>query len=1011
MKALQRSLDWLENPEVYAVNREEAHSSHLFYEAEEDIYAGGEMPLKQSLDGTWKFAFASCPNERPAEFYRMDYDCSEFGTIEVPGHIQTQGYDRCQYVNTQYPWDGREELRPPRISHTDNPVGCYVKEFYVNEMLRGKRTYLSFQGVETAFYVWLNGVFIGYSEDSFTPAEFEITGALREGENKLAVEVYKRSSASWLEDQDFWRFSGIFREVYLYAVPRSHVRDYFWKGSLDDTYTDGVFCLEAELQGEPCTAELVLEDEEGVRLVSETKDSGEALVWEGRIKDVRAWSAEEPHLYRLKLYLRDRDGTLTEVVNEKVGFRRVEMKDGVMCLNGKRIIFRGVNRHEFNIKRGRAVTEEDMLWDIRFLKRCNINAVRTSHYPNQNLWYRLCDEYGIYLIDEANLESHGSWQKLGSCEPSWNVPGSLPEWEACVVDRARSMFERDKNHPSILIWSCGNESYAGENILKMSQFFHEHDDSRLVHYEGVFWNRAYDRISDMESRMYAKPAEIEEYLKDNPQKPYISCEYMHAMGNSCGGMKLYTDLEDKYEKYQGGFIWDYIDQSMLRVNGQGEEVFSYGGDYGDRPTDYEFCGNGIVFADRRETPKAQEVKALYAPLRLTPDRNGVKIENRNLFAGTEDITFVYRVLRDGECIFEKAKKASVPPLGEKYLPLAWPQPDAPGEYVLEVSARTDSRTSWAEAGYETAFGQTAFVRADENEASDGPGDAQAEKPFEVIHGDVNIGVRGEGFSVIFSRPEGGIASLVYDGEEYITRAPKLTFWRASTDNDRGAGYGFERGLWMTAGMFVRPKSCELREEKESVTVTYTYALPAPVTAEVTAAYTVKGDGSIRTEICYGGQEGLPEMPAFGMEFRLRQKYSRFRYYGMGPEENYRDRAEGARLGIFSGTAQDSLTPYLVPQECGGRTGVRWLEISDGSGSGLRFTAETSFEGSVIPYSAYELEAASHREELPPAHYTWLRVLAGQMGVGGDDSWGAPVHPQYLMPADRMWRTVFTIGKI
>lgn len=1013
MKEMYSSLEWLEDPEVFAVNRENAHSSHLFYEAEEDTILGGAMPLRQSLNGTWKFAYAPCPDERPADFYQEDYDCGDFGTIHVPGHIQTQGYDRCHYVNTMYPWDGREELRPPRISHTDNPVGCYVKEFEVNSALRGKRLYISFQGVETAFYVWLNGRFIGYSEDSFTPSEFELTAAVKDGVNKLAVEVYKRSSASWLEDQDFWRFSGIFREVYLYAVPDLHVRDLFWNGSLDDGYTDGIFSLKAEISSRAAgevlqgTAELVLEDAAGRVIISEAKALAKTVCWSGEIPSVCAWSAEKPNLYSLYLYIRSSEGILKEVVKESVGFRRFEMKNGIMLLNGRRIIFRGVNRHEFNVRRGRSVTEDDMLWDIRFMKRHNINAVRTSHYPNQTLWYHLCDKYGIYLIDETNLETHGSWQKYGKCDPSWNVPGSLPEWEACVVDRAKSMFERDKNHPSVLIWSCGNESYAGEDILKMSQFFHEHDSSRLVHYEGVFWNRDYDRISDMESRMYAKPSEIEEYLEGNPKKPYISCEYMHAMGNSCGGMKLYTDLEDRYEQYQGGFIWDYIDQSMLKSNSRGEEVLTYGGDYDDRPTDYEFCGNGIVFADRKVTPKAQEVKALYAPVRLTPDEKGVKIENRNCFIGTDGYIFVYRLLRDGECIFEKALKASVPPLGEKYISLSWPGRDGAGEYVYEVSARLEERTLWSEPGYEIALGQKAVQEECGDRAAE---KGKAESRLKVIRGDVNIGVKGKDFSVIFSRPEGGIASLVYDGTEYITRAPKLTFWRAATDNDRGCGYGFERGVWMTAGMFARTKECILTENDKTVTVKFTYELPKIFTALVTAEYTVSPDGSIRTELCWGGQQGLPEMPAFGMEFRLKEQCSEFRYYGCGPEENYRDRREGARLGIFEGNAEKNITPYLVPQECGNRTGIRWLEVSDRTGRGLKFTGEMPFEGSVLPYSAYELENAVHQEELPKINYTWVRILAGQMGVGGDDSWGAPVHPQYLMPADRVWKTVFTIQR-
>lgn len=613
-------LTWLEDPEVFAVNRKEAHSDHVYYENTEEMVLGADMPLRQSLNGTWYFSYAKNPTVRVKDFYKKDFDCRMFDSIEVPGHIQTQGYDRCQYINTMYPWDGTEYLRPPMVSKEYNPVGSYVKYFVLEKNLQDKPVFVSFQGVETAFYVWLNGVFIGYSEDSFTPAEFELTPYLQDGENKLAVEVYKRSSASWLEDQDFWRFSGIFRDVYLYAVPKTHIEDLSVKSTLDNSYKNGKLYLKLKISGHTdCAVKAVLLNAEE-KIVFEKNIKGNSICEiSGEVENVHAWSAEDPYLYQLYLYVEDQKGNLIEAVPELVGFRTFEMIDKVMHINGKRIVFKGVNRHEFNVRRGRSIKKEDMLWDIEFMKQHNINAVRTSHYPNESLWYRLCDIYGIYLIDETNLESHGSWQKMGECEPSWNVPGSRPEWKEAVLDRAKSMFERDKNHPSILIWSCGNESYAGTCIEAMSDYFHEKDDTRLVHYEGVFWNREFDHISDMESRMYAKPAEIEAFLSNDPKKPYISCEYMHAMGNSCGGMKLYTDLESKYELYQGGFIWDYIDQSMLRKNEQGEEVFAYGGDYDDRATDYEFCTNGIVYADRKISPKAQEVKQLYANVKLTSD--------------------------------------------------------------------------------------------------------------------------------------------------------------------------------------------------------------------------------------------------------------------------------------------------------------------------------------------------------------------------------------------------------
>ena len=998
-------LTWLEDPEVFAVNRKEAHSDHVYYENTEEMVLGADMPLRQSLNGTWYFSYAKNPTVRVKDFYKKDFDCRMFDSIEVPGHIQTQGYDRCQYINTMYPWDGTEYLRPPMVSKEYNPVGSYVKYFVLEKNLQDKPVFVSFQGVETAFYVWLNGVFIGYSEDSFTPAEFELTPYLQDGENKLAVEVYKRSSASWLEDQDFWRFSGIFRDVYLYAVPKTHIEDLSVKSTLDNSYKNGKLYLKLKISGHTdCAVKAVLLNAEE-KIVFEKNIKGNSICEiRGEVENVHAWSAEDPYLYQLYLYVENQKGNLIEAVPELVGFRTFEMIDKVMHINGKRIVFKGVNRHEFNVRRGRSIKKEDMLWDIEFMKQHNINAVRTSHYPNESLWYRLCDIYGIYLIDETNLESHGSWQKMGECEPSWNVPGSRPEWKEAVLDRAKSMFERDKNHPSVLIWSCGNESYAGTCIEAMSDYFHEKDDTRLVHYEGVFWNREFDHISDMESRMYAKPAEIEAFLSNDPKKPYISCEYMHAMGNSCGGMKLYTDLESKYELYQGGFIWDYIDQSMLRKNEQGEEVFAYGGDYDDRATDYEFCTNGIVYADRKISPKAQEVKQLYANVKLTPDENGVLIKNENLFISTEAYTLVYRMMLDGYPIFESMRNVIVQAQEEQYVKLDYPNIEEPGEYTYEVTMELTEDTIWADAGHEICFGQFIKKITEEEE--------QTTKKMQVIYGDVNIGVKGEGFLAMFSKSEGGLASLQYDGTEYITRAPKTSYWRACTNNDRGAKQGFDCSMWLTAGLYQKVIDVKVEELEEQVRITFEYELPTIPKAYSTISYVMSGDGVVHVHLLYKGTEGLPEIPAFGMDFKLKERYHNFEYYGYGPEENYVDRMEGARLGIFEGTAEENLSNYLIPQECGNRVGTRWLKVTDEYGRGLQFTCEEiPFESSVLPYSAYELENALHQEELPKIHYTWVRILAKQMGVGGDDSWGAPVHEQYRIPSDKNLEIAFHVSKL
>ncbi|GHO47536.1 beta-galactosidase [Ktedonospora formicarum] len=767
MNAEKPTLSWLSDPRVFEVNRQEAHSDHRFYTNVEEALQDREMTLKQSLNGRWNFCFAQNPKQRPRDFYREDYNCAGWGTIEVPGHIQLQGWDKCQYINTMYPWDGHSELRPPEVSEAYNPVGSYVKEFELKPELKNQQVYLSFQGVETAFYVWVNGSFIGYSEDSSTPAEFDITQFLHDNTNRVAVEVYKRSSASWIEDQDFWRFSGIFREVYLYTVPKAHVHDLGITTDLASGYTAATLNVRMRLQLEGAGsvfADLILQDDRGRTIAALMNTAcGEDMNLSLPVKEPRLWSAENPYLYRLLIHLYGQDGKTLEAVLQKVGFREFRMIDQIMCLNGKRIVFKGVNRHEFDCRRGRAISKEDMLWDIRFLKRNNINAVRTSHYPNQSEWYRLCDEYGIYLIDETNLESHGSWQKMGKVDPDWVVPGDREDWLDAVLDRAKSMLERDKNHPSVLIWSCGNESFGGLDIFKMSQYFRETDPTRLVHYEGIFRDRRYNGTSDMESRMYAKPREIEDYLQTDPEKPFISCEYMHAMGNSCGGMHLYTELEEKYPKYQGGFIWDYIDQAILTKDDSGREKMAYGGDFDDRATDYAFCTNGIVYPQREPSPKVQEVKFLYQNLKLLPDEKGVLIKNQNLFVSTDEYYLEYSLLRNGEAIFSATMDCPMPAGAEQYFALRLPELRQSGEYALNCSLRHRTANLWTEQGYEQAFGMYVWTVAGME-----PEQTQS-LPLTVVHGDVNIGVHGKDFSVLFSLQEGGIVSLRKHGEEFITR--------------------------------------------------------------------------------------------------------------------------------------------------------------------------------------------------------------------------------------------------
>ena len=640
---MKADITWLDNPEVCRVNQVQAHSDHTYYMDYQEL-AEGQSSLSQSLNGLWKFCYSKNAKERPVEFYKSDFDSSKLDDITVPMHIELAGYDKIHYINTMYPWEGHLYRRPAyslptagdgkgMFSEADyNPVGSYIRIFDLKESLRGKRVSICFEGVEQAMYVWLNGSFVGYAEDSFTVSEFDLTPYLKEEDNILAVEVHKRSTAAFLEDQDFFRFFGIYRNVTLKAKPEAHVEDLWLKPELKENGISGSLKMELKVsakKGQKVLANLKLKNREHEVCLQETILLKEAVnvaasetepyrLYCGELEEtvleaVIPWDNHHPYLYDVLVELTDENGKLLEVVPYPMGFRRLELVDKVIKLNGKRLIINGVNRHEWSAQSGRCITIKEMQQDMECMLKNNINSVRTSHYPNQIPWYYLCDENGIYVMAETNLETHGSFQKFGGNEVSWNVPGSLPEWKEAVIDRARSNFEAFKNHTSILFWSLGNESYAGDDIEAMNAYFKSKKDGRLVHYEGVHHNRSYeDTISDVESRMYARPEEIEEYLKNSPKKPYLLCEYMHDMGNSLGGMGSYIKLLDKYEMYHGGYIWDFIDQALwVHDEATGRSVLRYGGDFDDRPSDYEFSANGIVFADRREKPAMQEVRYYY----------------------------------------------------------------------------------------------------------------------------------------------------------------------------------------------------------------------------------------------------------------------------------------------------------------------------------------------------------------------------------------------------------------
>ena len=1000
----------VKNPGYFKENRVEAHSDHKYYGSMEEMEQKQEN-FKYSLNGLWKFHYAKNYGSTVPGFEKESYCCKTWDDIRVPAHIQMEGYGVPQYANVQYPWEGWEEVKPGEIPTEFNPVASYVKYFEVPEAMKGKRVFISFQGAESGIALWLNGIFVGYSEDSFTPSEFELTEYLKEGENKLAAQVFKFTSSSWCEDQDFFRFSGIYRDVYLYAIPNVHVSDLRLRTELDDTYTQGE--LEILLKGTAAGKVKVTLAKNGETTAAAEGELGEESRIVMQVQQPVLWSAEQPELYDILLEVYDEAGVLSEVIPYRIGFRRFEMQGNIMTLNGKRIVFKGVNRHEFSSVSGRCVSKEELLQDIVTMKQNNINAIRTCHYPDTSDVYDLCDEYGLYMIAENNLETHGTWDTEELKEyPDLNniLPCDHPEWEAMMLDRVNSMYQRDKNHTAILIWSCGNESFGGKVIHEMSKFYKKEDPTRLVHYEGLFHDRRYNDTSDMESQMYPSVESIKEFLAKDRTKPFICCEYTHAMGNSCGAMHKYTDLTDTEPLYQGGFIWDYIDQSIYKKDRYGKEYQAYGGDFDDRPCDYNFSGNGIAYGgDREPSPKMQEVKFNYQNITALVEKDKVTVINKNLFINTDTFTCLAILEKDGKEVKRAYMETHTAPLSQDIYELPFQVQTIPGEYAVTVSFRLREDTLWAKAGHEVAFGQGIY---------------QVEQPevghkgkLEVVRSIHNIGVKGDGFRVMFSYLNGGLVSYVYGGVEMIKAIPKPNFWRAPTDNDCGNLMQMRYGQWKLASMYAshkNPDGCvyapELEVQEDCAIVTFTYCLPTIPASKCRLSYKVFGDATVETTLSYDPVKELSDMPEFGVIFKLDADYNKVTWYGMGPEETYTDRMKGAKLGIYENQVADNVARYMVPQECGNKTGVRWAKVTDRKGRGMLFAGD-QMEFSALPWTPHEMENAEHPFELPEVHYTVVRVAAQQMGVGGDDSWGAKTHEEYLLDTKNNMKFTFSFKGI
>lgn len=1014
----------IKNPEIFEQNRLAAHSDHVCYKNELEKIKG-KSSLRYDMNGLWKFAYAKNQSLAPCGFEEADYDCKSWDEIRVPAHIQMEGYDVPIYTNTTYPWEADEFIKPGEVPEIFNPVASYVKYFTIPENMKNKRVCISFQGVESGFALWLNGHYVGYSEDTFDPSDFELTDYIVEGENKLAVRVWKWTSSSWCEDQDFYRFSGIFRDVFLYVLPCAHVEDLSVVPTLNDTFDEGTLNVSIKADGDGIASvklyelgDLSMEKYDRAKLLLEEFDIElrDKAICEGscNVKNPLLWSAEKPNLYEVKIIVKDSHGNETEFISQLAGFRRFEMVDGLMKLNGKRIVFKGVNRHEFSSVTGRVPNRDEAIKDIVTMKKNNINAIRTSHYPDDSMLYELCDIYGIYMIAENNLESHGTWEAYnkGYVDLDFVVPKDKPQWREMMLDRANSCYQRDKNHPAILIWSCGNESFGGKTIYEMSQLFRQLDKHRLVHYEGVFNDRSYNDTSDMESQMYTSVAGIEKFLAENPEKPFICCEYTHAMGNSCGAMHKYTELSDREPRYQGGFIWDYIDQSIYKKDRYGKWFLTYGGDFGDRPTDGDFSGNGICYGGEREaSPKMQEVKFNYQNISVDFDSDYIfTVTNKNLFVNTSVFDAFVILLADGEEVYRTKLQISVPPMEqasyEVPVTLKNSMIDVEKEYCIVVSFVLKENTIWEKAGYEIAFGQH-MIKKPVSEYS-------CDKSVELVVGNGNILVRGEHFKALFSRMNLGMVSYVYGGVEMLPNTiPLPNFWRTPTNNDSGNMMPQRYAQWKIASMYVTTRqdqrfadtSPRVEKNDNNIAITYTYFMPTTPQSSCEVTYRVFGDGTIETTLSYDPVKELGDMPEFGMMFKLDADYDTVKWYGLGPQETYEDRQHGGKYGVYENKVADNIAEYLVPQESGNKCRVRYAKVMDKKGRGMLFFGdELSF--SALPYTPHELENAAHHFELPPVHYTVVRVAKKQMGVGGDDSWGSHTHPEYLLDASEKMEFTF-----
>ncbi|HOU01804.1 MAG: DUF4981 domain-containing protein [Bacteroidales bacterium] len=1012
--------DW-ENPGVTGQNREEPHASFISYGDQESALEGvsANSPNLLSLDGIWKFNLVKSPDQRPSWFFRDDFDTRGWDDIEVPSNWEMKGYDVPIYVNVSYPY----EKNPPFIKHDYNPVGSYKRFFKVPSEWKNKEVFLHFGAVASAFYVWVNEQLVGYSEDSKTPAEFNITKYLKRGRNSIAVEVYRWCDGSYLEDQDFWRMSGIQRSVFLHARPRVYIEDFFAVGDLENNYRDGLLKLNIRLKSTTEKADEMLVNASLFNgrqsLFSESRKvdlSGNKteIDFVKSFPEIKKWSAETPDLYTLLITLQEADGDILECVSSKIGFRKVEIKDSQLLVNGVAIYLKGTDLHEHHDVNGHVIDGATILKDIRVMKSHNINAVRTSHYPQQELWYDMCDKYGLYLIDEANIESHG----IG-----YNKDITLadkPEWAEAHLVRMKAMVERDKNHPSVIIWSLGNEAGDGHNFLNNYKWTKERDLTRPVQYERAEKStNTTERHTDIVCPMYSRIEYLEAYAKDEKNdRPLIMCEYAHAMGNSTGNLQDYWDVIEKYPKLQGAFVWDWVDQGILTTDGNGEKYWAYGGDFGEEgvPSDGNFCINGLTWPDRTPKPGLAEVKKVYQYVGFDPIdlKNGlIRIRNKYDFTNLSVFSFEWEVVADGHIL----QSGNVPLPDFKpgnaldvMLPLKKFVPEPATEYFLNVRMTRNEEWNLVPEGNVYACAQ--FSLPVETRKIQAP---SALPMLQTNTSGKNLEVAGTDLKAVFDLEKGRMISLSYKGKELIKKAPEPDFWRPPTDNDYGYGMDRRLGIWKKAGERAIITKADIRQpEIGKVIVVFRYDILDPADKKIagySSAYTILGSGDIIiTNSFEKVSADLPEIPRMGMQMQLPSAFTNLKWFGRGPHENYSDRKTSALIGLYESTVTAQYVPYIRPQENGYKTDTRWLTLTDDNGSGLLITGDPvicfaalnnihdDFEspGKLSQYRKDAKSANTHTNDVIPRDLVNLNIDLGQMGVGGDDSWGAPIHPEYRL---------------